>query len=334
MSPWDALMDRALSLATDPRSPRGVNPRVGCVIVDANGQVVGEGLHEGAGTAHAEAVALSKAGARALGGTAIVTLEPCNHHGRTGPCTRALIEAGITRVVFGQSDPTTLAGGGADYLRSVGVEVIGGVRAESAQQVNREWSVAAARGWPFVTAKCAISLDGRVAGPGGTRVRLTGEAANRFVHELRGIVQAVIVGSQTVIDDDPELTVRHAPVPTSGQPLRVVVGHRVPPSGARILDPSAPLLHVQTHDPRVVLADLHARGARHVLIEGGPTLMRAFLEAGLIDEIIWLIAGVWLAAGPRALPTGARLDRSVEIVETATLGEDVMVRARCEGKAA
>lgn len=324
-------MDRALSLATDPRSPRGVNPRVGCVVLDATGQLVGEGWHEGAGTPHAEVVALSKAGPRAVGGTVIVTLEPCHHHGRTGPCTEALIDAGIARVVFGQSDPTTVAGGGADYLRSVGVEAIGGVLAARAEEVNREWSVAAARGLPFVTVKCAISLDGRVAGPGGVRVRLTGEEANRYAHELRSTVQAVIVGAQTVIDDDPELTVRHVPVPITGQPLRVVVGNRTLPSTARIFDAAAPHLQIRTHDPLVVLRDLDDRGVRHVLVEGGPTVMRAFLEAGLVDEIIWLIAGVWLGAGPRALPDGARLDRPVAIVQTLSLGEDVLVRARCEG---
>ena len=334
MSSWEALMDRALELATDPRSPRGINPRVGCVIVDQSGQVVGEGWHEGAGTPHAEVVALTRAGARAAGGTAVVTLEPCNHHGRTGPCTQALIEAGITRVVFGQSDPTAVAGGGADYLRSVGVEVVGGVRAEDARLVNREWSVATVRGRPFVTAKCAISLDGRVAGPGGERVRLTGAEANRFVHDLRSTVQAVIVGTQTVIDDDPELTVRHVPVPITGQPLRVIVGHRTMPSTARIFDGVAPHMQVHTHDPDVVLANLDAKGARHVLVEGGPTVLRAFLEAGVIDEIIWLIAGVWLGAGPRALPSGTRLDRSVEIVQSMALGQDVLLRALCEGKVA
>lgn len=334
VSRWDALMDRALALATDPQSPRGVNPRVGCVIVDASGRVVGEGWHEGAGTPHAEVVALGNAGPSARGGTAIVTLEPCHHHGRTGPCTQALIEAGITRVVFGQIDPTDVAGGGAEFLRSVGVEVIGGIRAQNAEQVNREWSIAAARGRPFVTAKCAISLDGRVAGPGGVRVRLTGDAANRYVHDLRSRVQAVIVGTQTVIDDDPELTVRHAPVPITGQPLRVVVGFRKLPSTARVLDPSAPHLLIHTHDPLVVLADLDAAGARHVLVEGGPTVLRAFLEAGLIDEFIWLIAGVWLGAGPRALPEGMRLERSVEVVQSEALGQDVLVRARCEGRVA
>ena len=332
MSRWDALMDRALSLATDPRSPRGVNPRVGCVVVDASGLVVGEGWHEGAGSPHAEVVALGRAGDRAVGGTAIVTLEPCNHHGRTGPCTRALIDAGIVRVVFGQSDPTTAAGGGAEHLRSVGIEVIGGVRAESARQVNLEWSVAAARGRPFVTAKCAVSLDGRVAGPGGLRVRLTGEEANRYVHKLRSKVQAVIVGTQTVIDDDPELTVRDVPVPITGQPLRVVMGNRTLPNSSRIFDASAPHLQIRSRDPHVVLAELNDRGARHVLLEGGPTVMRGFLEADLIDEIVWLIAGVWLGAGPRALPAGARMDRAVQIEQSTTLGEDVLVRGRCEGK--
>lgn len=326
-------MDRALSLAAHPRAPRGENPRVGCVIVDEYGDVVGEGWHDGAGTAHAEVVALGQAGDRAVGATAVVTLEPCNHHGRTGPCSQALIDAGITRVVFAQADPTSSAGGGAQVLRGAGVQVLAGIREDQARAINREWTIAAARGWPFVTAKSAISLDGRVAGPHGQPVALTGPEANRYSHELRARVQAIVVGAQTVINDDPQLTIRHADMPVSGQPLRVAVGHRELPANARIFDASAPSLQIREHDPRAVLAELYERGSRHVLLEGGPTLLRAFVKAGLVDELVWLVSGVWLGGGPRALPEGSRLDVHAAVVDSAALGQDVLMRMILNGRA-
>ena len=333
MTLWDAFMDRAVTLAQDPRAPRGINPRVGCVIVDDELRVVGEGWHAGAGSPHAEVVALREAGERALGATAVVTLEPCRHHGRTGPCVKALIDAGISRVVFADEDPTSEAGGGATELRAVGIEVIAGIGRERAHAINREWSIAAARGLPYVTAKCALSADGRVAGPGGTPVPLTGDEANRYSHGLRSIVQAIVVGAQTVVIDDPQLTIRHASVPVSGQPLRVIVGRRSLPPQARIFDSSAPTLQIRDHDPVVVLRELYSRGVRHVLLEGGPTVLRAFLEAGVVDELAWLITGVWLGSGPRALSSGSRLDETATVVEARALGEDVLVRALMEQKA-
>lgn len=328
---WEPFMDRALDLAANPLAPRGENPRVGCVVVDEFGEIVGEGWHGGAGTAHAEVVALDHAGHRAQGATAVVTLEPCDHYGRTGPCVQALIDAGITRVVFAQADPTVDAGGGAKALSLAGIEVLAGVREDQARGINHEWTTAATRGWPFVTAKCAISLDGRVAGPHGQPVALTGPDANHFSHELRARVQAIVVGAQTVVNDDPSLTIRHAEVPVTGQPLRVVVGERDLPDGARIADAAAPFLQIRDHDPRAVLAELYSLGIRHVLLEGGPTLLRAFVEAGLVDELIWLVAGVWLGGGPRALPEGSRLDRHAAVVDTAALGEDVLMRMIPEG---
>lgn len=323
---WDPLMDRALALAVHPLAPRGVNPRVGCVIVDESGQIVGEGWHAGAGTPHAEVVALLEAGDRAIGATAVVTLEPCRHHGRTGPCVRALIESGITRVVYAQPDPTDAAGGGAAELAAAGVEVVGGVRQAQAREINREWSIAAESGRPFVTAKCAISLDGRVAGHDGRPVALTGAEANRYTHRLRSHVQAVVVGTGTAVCDDPQLTIRHADIPVTGQPLRVVMGTRVLPGDLRVLDESAPSLQIRSHDPHAVLTELYGRGCRHVLLEGGPTVLRAFVECGLVNEFIWLVAGVWLGSGPRPLPDGARVDLATDVTETRALGQDVLVR--------
>lgn len=327
-SPVDptSWMARARELAVDPRAPRGENPRVGCVIVDATGQVVGEGFHAGAGTAHAEVVALQRAGQAARGGTAVVTLEPCRHTGRTGPCTQALLDAGIIRVIFAQDDPTEAAGGGAGELRAAGIEVIGGVESELARCINAEWTVAVQRGRPFVTAKLAVSLDGRVAGHGGARVQLTGPAAQSYAHHLRARVQAVITGTGTVLTDDPSLTVRHAPLSPRGQPMRVVVGRRTIPQSFAVLDDAAPTIRVFEHDPHQMLHELYGAGVRHALLEAGPTLLRAFWEAGCIDELDWLVAGVWLGSGPRGFPPGSRLDAPVEVVETKNLGQDVLVK--------
>lgn len=318
---WHEAMGRALDLAES--SPFGQNPRVGCVIVDARGAVVGEGWHRGAGTAHAEVVALAQAGERSRGATAVVSLEPCRHTGRTGPCTRALMDAGVARVVFGQADPTPVAAGGASVLADAGIEVVAGVRAADAERINHEWTVAVGRGRPFVTWKCATSLDGRVGDGGPTT--LTGAPALMEVHRLRARVGAIVVGVGTVLIDDPSLTVR-LPVDERGHgatPLRVVMGSRAIPPGARVLDGAAPTMVLTQRDPRTVLAELFTRGVRHVLLEGGPTLAAAFLAAGCIDRIDWYLAPVILGAGPVALAPGALAGVAVE--EVSLLGEDVRV---------
>ena len=334
MSKWNAVMAEAIDLAQHPRAPRGENPRVGCVIVDAGGDVVGRGWHRGAGTDHAEVVALGDAGIRARGGTAVVSLEPCRHTGRTPPCTGALIDAGVIRVVFAQSDPTSTAGGGADVLREAGVDVVSGVLEQQAREVNREWTVAVQRGYPFVTAKCAVSLDGRVAGAEGRRVQLTGSDANVYAHALRARVGAIVVGSGTVLADDPQLTVRHVPLLPAGAPVRVVVGNREIPPDRKILDTSARTRIMPGHEPRNTLNRLFDDGVRDVLLESGPTVLAAFLRESLVDELVWLVAGTWVGSGPRALPGVNRLDTKVQIVETQALGEDVLVRATLPRKAA
>lgn len=293
-------MRRARELAASVALADGPNPRVGCVVLDANGQIVGEGAHHGAGTAHAEVVALREAGAAARGGTALVTLEPCNHTGRTGPCAQALIDAGVRRVVFAQADPHAVAAGGARRLREAGVDVESGLEADESVALNREWSFAVSHGRPFVTWKAAGTLDGRVAAADGTSRWISGSDSRRDVHALRARCDAVLVGTGTVLADDPHLAVRDAPLPLTGQPLRVVVGHRDIPETARVLDDSAPTLHLRTHDPREVLAALHQREVRHVLLEGGPSLTAAFLQADLVDEVIWYVAPVILGAGPSA----------------------------------
>lgn len=330
MTVWDGPMREALALAQSPDAPFGENPRVGCVLLAPSGEVVGRGYHRGAGTPHAEVAALADAGARATGATAVVTLEPCRHTGRTGPCTQALLDAGVSVVVYGQPDPTDHAGGGGEVLRAAGVEVHGGVLADEAESVNVEWTFAVGHGRPFVTWKCAVSLDGRVAAADGGPTPITGAPARAEVHDLRSRVGAIVVGTGTVLTDDPQLTVRRPGEDVAAPPLRVVAGSRPIPDGSRVLDDSAPTLLTAERDPRVLLADLYARGVRHALLEGGPTLAAAFLAAAVIDRVEWFVAPVILGGGPVALPTSVpgATPLGVDVLAVDLVGEDVRVVGR------
>ncbi len=328
----EELMRRAIAAARS--GPLGdPNPRVGAVITDAAGHVVGVGYHRGSGTPHAEVDALAQAGEAARGGTAYVTLEPCDHTGRTGPCTRALIDAGIARVVYGQDDPNQEAAGGADALQAAGVEVEGGFLLAECMALNPAWTVAVTLGRPFVTWKYAASLDGRSAAADGTSQWLTGPEARADVHRMRGDCGAIMIGTGTALADDPRLTVRDAEGGLADrQPLRVVVGHRDLPQDAHLLDDDAPTAQLRTHDPHAVLADLHARGVRHVFLEGGPTLAAAFLREELIDLAVAYVAPALLGAGPAAigdLGIGT-LDRAVrhQLLDARALGSDVRIMLR------
>ncbi|WP_456788479.1 bifunctional diaminohydroxyphosphoribosylaminopyrimidine deaminase/5-amino-6-(5-phosphoribosylamino)uracil reductase RibD [Cellulomonas sp. P5_C5] len=297
-------MRRALEIAR--RGPaNGPNPRVGCVLLSPDGTVLGEGWHRGAGTPHAEVAALTDAtdrGADTRGATAVVTLEPCNHTGRTGPCSEALLAAGVARVVVSVPDPNPVAAGGADRLRAAGVDVETGVLAAEGRALLGAWLPSVERGRPFVTLKLATSLDGRVAAADGTSRWITSEVSRHHAHDLRAEVDAIVVGTGTALVDDPSLTARNAAGELHGQqPLRVVVGRRDLPPGARLHGPGGELVHVRTHDPALVLAELAAREVRHVLVEGGPTLAAAFLAAGLVDEVHAYVAPVLLGSGRPAM---------------------------------
>jgi len=237
-----AAMARAIVLARTPGVPVGPNPRVGCVLLDADGVPVAEGFHRGAGTPHAEVDALRRAGDRARGATAVVTLEPCNHTGRTGPCAEALLGAGVVRVVYAQADASPNARGGAERLRAAGVDVEGGLLAAEARQVNAAWSFAAEHGRPFVTWKLATTLDGRSAAADGSSRWVSSAPARRDTHRLRSECDAVLAGSGTVLVDDPRLTVRDeldVDLPRERQPLRAVMGLRELPTDRRVLDDAA-----------------------------------------------------------------------------------------------
>jgi diaminohydroxyphosphoribosylaminopyrimidine deaminase/5-amino-6-(5-phosphoribosylamino)uracil reductase len=272
------------------------------VLLDAEGRTVAEGRHRGAGTPHAEADALARAGERARGTTAVVTLEPCDHTGRTGPCSKALVAAGVRRVVHAQSDPNPAAAGGAATLRAAGVDVAGGLLADEARALNRAWSFAVEHGRPFVTWKFATTLDGRSAAADGSSRWISSPAARRDTHRLRAECDVMLVGTGTVAVDDPLLTVLDADErPLAHQPLRVVMGERDLDPGRRVLNADAETLHLRTRDPDAALASLHALERRHVFLEGGPTLAAAFLRAGLVDEVVVYVSPMLLGAGRSAV---------------------------------
>jgi diaminohydroxyphosphoribosylaminopyrimidine deaminase/5-amino-6-(5-phosphoribosylamino)uracil reductase len=300
-------MRRALAMAAS--APRThPNPRVGAVVLDADHRPVAEGIHRGAGQPHAEVEALRAAGEAARGGTAVVTLEPCCHTGRTGPCTEALLTAGVGRVVFGQTDPNPAAAGGGEVLRAAGVDVEAGVLADEAVALNPLWALAMRRRRPYVTWKVASTVDGRVAAPDRTSRWVTGPAARAEVHALRAQVDAVMVGTGTALADDPQLTVRREDgTPSERQPLRVVVGRRDVDASAHVADGTAETLHLRTHSPQDVLEQLFGRDVHHVLLEGGPTLAAAFLKAGRVDRAVGFLAPVLMGDGPAMIaPFGVR----------------------------
>ena len=327
-----AAMARALELAA--RGPAiGANPQVGAVLLAPDGTIVAEGWHRGAGTPHAEVDALSKVPAGgATGLTAVVTLEPCNHTGKTGPCSVALADAGVGRVVYAVSDPNPRADGGAEYLRSRGVEVVSGVLADDVTRFMHRWLTAARNGRPYITVKWAASLDGRIAAADGTSRWITGTAARQRVHEQRAANGAIVVGTGTVLADDPSLTARgDAGELLDHQPLPVVIGERPIPAGAKLRAHPAGLLETGSRDLEAVFADLYQRGICSAYVEGGPTLATAIVAAGLADEFAIylgpeLIGGPNLAVGDLGVPTLTDAPR-LRITAIEPLGDDVLISA-------
>lgn len=305
----EAAMRRALGLAARGRATVSPNPMVGCVVL-ADGQIVGEGFHERAGGPHAEVVALAAAGTRARGATVYVTLEPCDHSGRTGPCTAALIEAGVARVVVATADPNPDAAGGAEALRAAGMTVEVGLLGDEARRQNHVFLTSVAAGRPFVRAKAAVSMDGRIAAADGTSQWLTGPAARERVHRLRAAVDAVLVGSGTVLADDPQLTCRLAGY-DGEQPLRVVLDRRgrVGPD-ARVMNGAGTAGHrphaviLSEPDVDAVLKTLWHNDVRSILVEGGAGILHAFLAADLVDELELHVAPVLLGDAGRPLLVG------------------------------
>ncbi|MFD7982314.1 bifunctional diaminohydroxyphosphoribosylaminopyrimidine deaminase/5-amino-6-(5-phosphoribosylamino)uracil reductase RibD [Kitasatospora indigofera] len=317
-------MRRAVELSAGRLGLTGANPTVGCVVLDERLRVVGEGSHLHDGEPHAEVVALAAAGDRARGGTAVVTLEPCSHTGRTGPCTEALRAAGVARVVYAVTDPTPGAAGGGAVLGAAGVVVEGGLLAAEAAWANRYWLANVTRFRPWVTWKFGATLDGRIAAADGSSRWITSAAARADAHLLRTRHDAVLVGAGTVRTDDPHLGVRHGVAGPA--PVRVVVASDPArlPATARVFDgsartvlavpeqaaaaavpPGAELLTVGSTDgqvdPRALLSGLLDLGIRSVLVEGGPHTAARLLAGGCVDEAVGYLAPALLGAGPAPL---------------------------------
>lgn len=273
------------------------NPPVGAVIVDQEGRVVGVGATQPAGGDHAEIMALRRAGGLAAGGIAVVTMEPCNHFGKTPPCVNALIEARVGTVIYGVADPNNIAGGGAGRLSAAGVQVRSGIMADHvAAGPLREWLHKQRTGLPHITWKYATSIDGRSAAADGSSQWISSEAARADLHRRRALADAIVVGTGTIFADNPTLTAR---LPDGSlapqQPLRVVVGRREIPPEAKVLNDDARTMVIRTNDPLEVLRSLADR--TDVLIEGGPTLAGAFLRAGAVNRILAYVAPI-LLGGP------------------------------------
>ena len=304
-------MERAVELAAEADGRAYPKPTIGAVVV-ADGAVVGEGATEADGR-HGEVIALAAAGERARGATLYVTMEPCAHHGTTPPCVDAVLAAGIARIVAGSLDPNPEAGGGLERLREQGLE------AEladnfAARRQNEAWRTWVSLGRPFVTYKAAVTLDGRVTVPGERWV--SGERSRRLVHELRAAADAVAVGMGTVRLENPRLDARD--VGAARQPRRLAFGSGPLPEGSE--------LELRTGPLDDELRALGAEGVQSLLLEGGPTLARAFLEAGLVDKLLLFVAPKLSGEGPFLLPG---LENALELRHLASrqVGEDVLLEA-------
>lgn len=351
-------MRQALALARRGLGRTSPNPPVGAVVV-AGGEIVGRGWHRRAGAAHGEAAALLAAGSRARGATLYVTLEPCNHHGRTGPCTEAILAAGVRRVVFGARDPNPrVRGGGAARLRRAGIEVIGGVERAACEELIAGFVSLVRRGRPLVTLKLAATLDGRIATRSGDSRWISGPAARRLVHEWRNEMDAVMVGIGTVLADDPQLTCRRR---GGRDPLRVIVDSRlrIPPTAVVLTKEAAPATVIATVKPsgrklaalrargatvlslpgrggrvslRRLLSALGDRGIASVLLEGGATLAAAALRDGLVDRVALFLSPRLIGGdgtpllGPLGIRRLADAPR-LRVLGSERVGDDLLVRA-------
>jgi diaminohydroxyphosphoribosylaminopyrimidine deaminase/5-amino-6-(5-phosphoribosylamino)uracil reductase len=358
-----AFMARALTLAERGRGRTSPNPMVGAVVVDDEGVVVGRGTHEFAGGPHAEIHALAAAGDRARGATLYCTLEPCSHIGRTGPCAARVVDAGIRRAVVAVEDPNPrVAGRGFELLRAHGVDVTAGVLREEAERQNRAFFTLMRRRRPYVTLKAALSLDGRVAAARGVRSAITGADAGRAIHRERAEIDALAVGSETLLVDDPSLTARGA---YRYRPLvRVVFDRRLRmPATARVLS-------TLDHGPVLVVTDarldgererraeslrragadvimaspcadgtfvqealsiLGARGVTSLLVEGGPTLHRAFWNAGAIDRVELFVAPHQLGPDGVEWTLGDASITQLREISARPIGEDVLIEGYVHG---
>jgi diaminohydroxyphosphoribosylaminopyrimidine deaminase/5-amino-6-(5-phosphoribosylamino)uracil reductase len=328
----ETAMRHAFDLAR--RGPEyGGNPQVGCVVLSPDGRELSSGYHHGTGTPHAEIDALhGLAPEQTRGCTLVVSLEPCRHYGHTGPCTKALIAAGVGRVYYSVPDPGEQSGHGADELRAAGIEVHGGILRAEGERLLHRWLTSMRSHRPYTIAKFATSLDGRGAAQDGSSQWISCRESRAHAHRLRATCDGIIVGTGTVLDDDPALTARH---PDGSlyphQPVPIVIGHRSLPAQARIFSgPHHPIFY-NRQTPLQALSDLFDRGLRTVIVEGGPTLLSSFIGENLVDEFHVYLApkllGGWRLSVTQIGVRGIAEALQLRIADTFMVGEDIFIDA-------
>ena len=325
---YTVAMQRAIALSEKGLGKTAPNPIVGAVIIDDAGNVIGEGFHDRMNSKdHAEVVAIANATKNLKGATIVVTLEPCNHSGSTGPCTQSIIDSGISTVVFAVNDPNSVASGGAEALRAAGIKVVEGVSKAEAAYANRAWLMKIKKNRPFFTWKVATTLDAKIAATDGTSKWITNETSRADVQVLRRQADAILVGTNTVITDDPHLIPRGDFDGYSHNPVRVICGEQDLPKDARVFDSAAQTVVVKSKDLDLLVAELNKLEINQVFVEAGMTLASAMVDHCLMDELVIYQAPSLLGSGkpfftfdfPSTISNQMRLDH----ISTVVLDGDV-----------
>jgi diaminohydroxyphosphoribosylaminopyrimidine deaminase/5-amino-6-(5-phosphoribosylamino)uracil reductase len=295
---YTVAMQRAIALSEKGLGKCAPNPIVGAVILDASGKIVGEGFHDRMSSKdHAEVVAIKNAGNLAKGATMVVTLEPCNHIGSTGPCTQAIIDSGISTAVFAVSDPNVVAAGGADALRAAGIKVVDGVLAKEASYANRAWLTKITKKRPFFVWKVATTLDAKIAASDGTSKWISNEVSRSDVQRLRRESDAILVGTNTVIVDNPHLIPRGEFSGFSSNPIRIIFGEGNVPADSKVFDSAAETVQIKSRDLSELVSKLNELNVNQVFVEAGTTLASAMIAGGLLDELVIYQAPALLGSG-------------------------------------
>jgi diaminohydroxyphosphoribosylaminopyrimidine deaminase/5-amino-6-(5-phosphoribosylamino)uracil reductase len=291
-------MQRAIALSEKGLGKCAPNPIVGAVILDASGKIVSEGFHDRMTSKdHAEVVAIKSAGDLAKGATMVVTLEPCNHTGSTGPCTQAIVDSGISTVVFAVKDPNVVAAGGADALRAAGIKVVDGVMAKEASYANRAWLTKIEKSRPYFVWKVATTLDAKIAASDGTSKWISNEVSRNDVQRLRRESDAILVGTNTVIVDNPHLIPRGDFSGYSSNPIRIIFGEGNAPADSKVFDSAAETVQVKSRDLSELVSKLNELDINQVFVEAGTTLASAMVAGGLMDELVIYQAPALLGSG-------------------------------------
>jgi diaminohydroxyphosphoribosylaminopyrimidine deaminase/5-amino-6-(5-phosphoribosylamino)uracil reductase len=295
---YTVAMQRAIALSEKGLGKCAPNPIVGAVILDASGKIVGEGFHDRMTSKdHAEVVAIKSAGDQTKGATMVVTLEPCNHTGSTGPCTQAIIDCGISTVVFAVKDPNIVAAGGADALRAAGIKVVDGVLAKEASYANRAWLTKIEKIRPYFVWKVATTLDAKIAASDGTSKWISNEVSRKDVQRLRRESDAILVGTNTVIVDNPHLIPRGEFSGFSSNPIRIIFGVGNVPADSKVFDSAAETVQIKSRDLSELVSKLNELNVNQVFVEAGTTLASAMIAGGLLDELVIYQAPALLGSG-------------------------------------